>query len=331
MRIGTRSAAFRAAVIFLAVVWTPSVWAEKGAKAYDRMAKAAYRQGRYEDAAAAFEAAYEADARPKYLFNLGKVYQKLGALDRAVVYLERYLEAAPDAKDHDKVERLATLLQTRLTKTRSLVRVTTIPEGAVASLRGTDFSENGVTPLAVWVPFGRIEIAVELEGYATRRRAVVVERLASGPDDPRDVELGLRPGSGDVEEGGPEASEGSAVAAAPAAGGPAAEGSLLPWLVGGAGIALLAGGGVFGVLSSQEIAARDDLVGRSTAGSVKYSEFEEADDAARTRALTANVLIGTGALAVVAGGLLLLLDDGPAVAAANRSGGAALELSWELP
>ena len=49
-------------------------------------------------AALDFEAAYEADPLPKYLFNIGKCHQRMKSYAEAVGFLERYMEEAPEAE-----------------------------------------------------------------------------------------------------------------------------------------------------------------------------------------------------------------------------------------
>ncbi len=46
--------------------------AEEEAAELAALGKEAYRKRKYDDAFAAFEAAYDADPLPKYLYNLGK-------------------------------------------------------------------------------------------------------------------------------------------------------------------------------------------------------------------------------------------------------------------
>ena len=63
----------------------------------DELGKKAYREKRFDDAAAAFEAAYEADPLPKFLYNLGRCYEKLGDPDKAVRELGFPQTSARDA------------------------------------------------------------------------------------------------------------------------------------------------------------------------------------------------------------------------------------------
>ncbi|MCB9527569.1 MAG: hypothetical protein R3F65_10980 [bacterium] len=70
----------------------------------------------------------------------------------------------------------------------------------------------------------------------------------------------------------------------------------------GSGVALAAGGAVMGVLASD---AADEF-----AGSTDLDDKLDHRDTAESRALVADVLIGVGAAAAVAGLLMIVLDDG---------------------
>jgi tetratricopeptide (TPR) repeat protein len=64
---------------------------EKGAEAYDRGDYGAARDG--------FERAWQLSHNPQLLFDLARVEGKLGHDDRAVEYLQRYLQELPDSPD----------------------------------------------------------------------------------------------------------------------------------------------------------------------------------------------------------------------------------------
>ena len=83
---------------------------------------------------------------------------------------------------------------------------------------------------------------------------------------------------------------------------------MLAWVTIGGGAAALAAGAVFGVLSRQALERRDALATDPTT----WAEYQQEDDAARSRSLLANVLIGVGGTAAAVGVVLLLLGDGDA-------------------
>ena len=88
------------------------------------------------------------------------------------------------------------------------------------------------------------------------------------------------------------------------------------------------------LLAWQDATSRDELVEESLTADVRLSQVHEQDDAARSKALVANVLLGTGALAVGIGALLLATaDDDPAATAvglAPARGGWALVVGGTL-
>lgn len=70
---------------------------------------AAYAEGRYEEALAAFQEAYDLSGRPQLLFNVSNALERLGRYADAVEALDKYL-ASGKAKDREIVQkRLANL------------------------------------------------------------------------------------------------------------------------------------------------------------------------------------------------------------------------------
>lgn len=83
--------------------------AESHAKELFAKGDAAYAEGRYEEALAAFQEAYVLSGRPQLLFNVSNALERLGRYADAVDALEKYL-ASGKAKDRDVVQkRLANL------------------------------------------------------------------------------------------------------------------------------------------------------------------------------------------------------------------------------
>lgn len=87
-------------------------------------------------------------------------------------------------------------------------------------------------------------------------------------------------------------------------------------------------------LSSSELAERDDLLEKSKAdgSEVTLSQIQEHDDAAKSHALTANVLLGVGIAAAATGGVLWYLgrDARPAVAVTPTDGGIGIVVGGRL-
>ena len=82
----------------------------------DTMGKKAYKSREWDDAIAAFEAAYEADPLPRFPYNLARCYEKKDAYGEAIEHLNRYLQAAPDAEDKGETVARIKLLEVKLKK-----------------------------------------------------------------------------------------------------------------------------------------------------------------------------------------------------------------------
>jgi tetratricopeptide (TPR) repeat protein len=61
-------------------------------------------RGQTQEAIAEFRNAYELGADPRFLYDIGDGYRRLGLRDQALFYFEHYLSAAPDAADREDVE-----------------------------------------------------------------------------------------------------------------------------------------------------------------------------------------------------------------------------------
>jgi tetratricopeptide (TPR) repeat protein len=70
-------------------------------RARDHMERgqALYLQARFEEAAAEFEAAYQAQAFSAFLYNAGVALERAGQTQRAIEFFEQYLSRDPDASD----------------------------------------------------------------------------------------------------------------------------------------------------------------------------------------------------------------------------------------
>ena len=318
---------------------------DETAAEFDRLGKAAYKQQKWDDAIAAFEGAYAADPLPRFLYNLGRCHEKKGDLARASHYFERYLTEAPDAKDHRKVEALAKMLRIRLAKSSSKLVVTTDAPKALVQVFVGGEPLQGASPFSYWVPFGKYRVVVEKDGFETWKGTVVVTpnetaQLAvklsavegeepaeaapaleatapagevAGPAEP--VASEVAPSEPEVAAGppAPELQPADAPEPAPAVLEDAPEGGAPAWLAPaalGLGGSLLAGGAVFGWLSSDAEAERDAALEDSWERGIAYSTFREHDDAARSRALVANVLYGLGAVAAISGAVMWWTTDG---------------------
>ncbi len=65
-----------------------------------------YNMGRFEEALAEYQRAYDVFAAPQLLFNLGQCQRELGNHEQAVFFFERFLEQMPDAPNVETVRGL---------------------------------------------------------------------------------------------------------------------------------------------------------------------------------------------------------------------------------
>ncbi len=152
--------------------------------------KAAYRDGRYDDAIIAFKAAFKTEALPKFLYNLGLAYRKKGADQAAIAAFERYLHGTPEAEDADNVQAAMSFLRTRLEETRVELRVLTKPSGAALELSGADDDVRGTTPYVGWHEPGSYELHLQAQDHEPFDKALV---LALGSPTELELELSLTP------------------------------------------------------------------------------------------------------------------------------------------
>lgn len=103
---------------------------------------AAYAEGRYEDALAAFEEAHRLSGRPRLLFNIGNALERLGKLGEAADALEKYLPSAKPG-ERDVLEKRIRNLRKRATPTAKVE----LEEEPAAVPESKDLEEPRATPL----------------------------------------------------------------------------------------------------------------------------------------------------------------------------------------
>ena len=160
-------------------------------RARDHMERgqALYLQARFEEAAAEFEAAYEAQPFGAFLFNAGASLERAGQAQRAAEMFEQYITRDPNAADAEEVRaRIARLRGGGATAAtgempdevpdefKSLVSVRTSPEGAtVRVMNGPTEVASGPAPFAHTLDAGRYTVRVEHPDYTTVEQQMRVE------------------------------------------------------------------------------------------------------------------------------------------------------------
>jgi tetratricopeptide (TPR) repeat protein len=88
--------------------------------------------GRFSDALAEYQAAFEAYPLPEFLFNIGQCHRNLGAFDEAIFSFRKYLRLKPDAENREATEELIAELEAEKARQASKPvkpRVDPIPGG----------------------------------------------------------------------------------------------------------------------------------------------------------------------------------------------------------
>lgn len=142
------------------------------AREHFQRGESAYKRGDYEDAIKEWQAAYEAAQKPRIMYNLALVYERLGRLADAISSLKRYVDSSDedDAAHSDAVARLASLQQ------RIALTGIRIVGGIEGSAIFVDSREWGRTPRPdkIFVKPGTHKVVVKHEGYRDFVSSVVV-------------------------------------------------------------------------------------------------------------------------------------------------------------
>lgn len=114
---------WRATLAFILVLATPVATAradKASAKARAKQADVLYKLGQFEQALAAYSAAYEDYPAAGLLFNIGQCHKNLKSWERARFFFEGYLRERPDTANRAVVEEL--IAETRREEALALER-----------------------------------------------------------------------------------------------------------------------------------------------------------------------------------------------------------------
>ena len=254
-------------------------------------ARAAYAQGqslfeagKYEEALAVFQSAYDVIPNPIVLMSIAECNVRLGKIEDAVTALDGYLAERPDAKDRPEIEKK--LADLRAMPTVLVVKST--PAGAAIRLDGKDTGQ--VTPAELPIERGEHTVEASLKGYDVASTTLTAKL---GSHDEIELALPLLPP--------PPPPPKVEVAAKPAQKPPPKPDQELPttalWISGIVGGVGLVSGTVLGILALGEQSDFD------------AHPSERSADRGERLALFADVSFGIGAMAVITGAVLLLTSE----------------------
>jgi tetratricopeptide (TPR) repeat protein len=83
----------------------------KRAQVHFRKGEKLFALGRFEDALAEYQQAFEEYPLPEFLFNIGQCDRNLGDYDEAIFSFRKYLRLKPDAENRDATEELIAELE----------------------------------------------------------------------------------------------------------------------------------------------------------------------------------------------------------------------------
>lgn len=248
------------------------------------MAQKAFDEGRYVDAARAFEEAFRIKPHPFPLINAGDAWEKAGEYAMAARIFQRVLELeqSTDQDRTDAIERLA-----RLKPQLGLIELKGKP--AVRVRVGGDEFHGGQR---VYVYPGEHKVALA-DAEGGKPRVVEVAAGATVSVDVDKLASSAEPASAAPPKEGP---------APPPVAGPAEEGGvgLVTWIALGVGGVGLAGAGIFGLQVADAQSSFDERPNRED-----YDRFQQAK-------LLTNLSLAVGVLGAGVGTYLLVGDLGRA-------------------
>jgi tetratricopeptide (TPR) repeat protein len=118
---------------------------------FDRAEKA-FNLGRFDEALAEYQGAYEALPLPAFVFNIAQCHRNLGNDEQAVFFYQRYLSLQPDAPNRSVVEELIAEQTRHLDErkaaeaARLAAETPLIPRGAGDGAAATDKIDLGARP-----------------------------------------------------------------------------------------------------------------------------------------------------------------------------------------
>ncbi|MFH1435854.1 MAG: tetratricopeptide repeat protein [Pseudomonadota bacterium] len=274
-------------LIFLAMAAQPANAQsdEELAKTHFKAAGSYYNQGKYEKALEEFKEAYRLMPLPEVIYNMAQCYERLGDLETSIEEYRKYMEEKPDAKDLQAIRDKIESLKDRLDKTGVMVKIS--EESATVYVDGTEVASSPVSGLIKVSP-GDHELKVEKEGFHPYTMKFSVAAGLS-----QSATINMTP----IAEDKPDEGKAEIEPLPPV--GKKKKGNMTGyWAAYAVSGALLLVGGVTGVMALVEVGKAND----NTDDKVQYDEHERK---ANRYAIATDVLIPSGAVALVITSIVL--------------------------
>jgi hypothetical protein len=265
------------------------------ARKYFTWALSLYKQARYSEAIGKFEEAYRLKPAPSIFFNIGRCYEQLGDLPRALKNYRDYLRIAPEAKDRELVTDAIANLERRL-KEQGVQQVTVLtePSGARVSV---DERYLGISPITMELKPGNHVIGLTREGFEAVQKSILLSAEKSMELSvslqPTKVAAAVKPVVAPVLTPRAEVVKPVAPAVAPQ--------RTVTWLVGAIGVAAIGAGVAMGVLANASSAT---LRGSLHDGPTAQALY----DRTSSLGLGANIAYISGAVTLVAAVILFFVE-----------------------
>ena len=160
-----------AAVVAPAPAGEPASATEE-AKKFFQWAQRLYKQAQYAEAIAKFEEAYRVKPHPVIFYNIGRCYEQLGEIPKALRNYRDYLRLVPEAADRETVTDAIANLERRL-KEKGVQQLMLFADPAEARIE-VDGKEIGSSPATVELVPGNHRVAVRAKGFEPVERSFVM-------------------------------------------------------------------------------------------------------------------------------------------------------------
>lgn len=254
------------------------------AKELAQAAQRLYKLARYAEAIVKFEEAYAIRPHPQITFNIGRCYEQLGEIAKAMRSYRDYLRLSPSAPDRETVADAITNLERRLReKGLQQLMVFSEPPNARITVDGKDL---GNSPVSVELIAGNHTLTVAAEGYEKAERSFVMQ-LSRGTEMTIALRQAGKPSDAPVatktEPTRPELTPTSTAVTAPAVEKKSPR--VWTWVAGGVAVAGAGAGIGLGVVASskaneyntvtrtpaQAAQLRSDATSMATAANISYA------------------------------------------------------------